>query len=170
MAHWRRADPVGMTTLITGVFFAIGAAFVVLVTVAFVLGVKWHVNPLLGAAGFYGFMALWLGFVWRMNRTGAYVSDQAIRLVRLLRTRKLPWTQVAEVYSAPAMLGTRATSRNAIWVRLRDGSRIETPIQCRAGRLGISMHANIGRLLSPTRFDATLQVLREAHRRAAGTR
>ncbi|HEX6683393.1 MAG TPA: hypothetical protein VF062_11385 [Candidatus Limnocylindrales bacterium] len=163
MATWRRVDPVGFPRVITGAMLVIGVTFALVTTPGVALSGEW-----LGAAVFFGFLTLWLGFAWRMHRTGVYVNHEALRLVHILRTRTLPWAEVAEIYSATAMLGARPTSRNAIWVRLRDGSRIESPVQCRADWLGISMHGNAGRVLSPAGFDETLIELQDAHRRAIG--
>lgn len=169
MTRWRRADPVGIAGWITSIFLVIGAAFVVFATVGFVRGGTWLVNPVLGMLGFYGFMVLWLGFAWRLNRTGIYISDQALRITHPWRTRILPWTEVAKIHSQPAMLAGWATARHAIWIRLRDGSQIETPIQCRpTASFGSGPLKNIGPVLSRTNYDASLQALREAQKRATG--
>jgi len=166
MARWRRVDPPGIAAVITSILLVIGAALTVVFTVRIARGGAWEGNPLVGFLGVYGFMALWLGLVWRLNRTGIYVSEKALRINHPWKTRIIPWAEVAKIYSDSAVLLGGATFRPAIWIRLRDGTQIETAIQCRTRGTRGGPRKRIGPVLSRTDYDGALEVLREARTRA----
>ncbi|WP_027341440.1 hypothetical protein [Hamadaea tsunoensis] len=144
------------------VFAIIGLGFAALVTLGLLAGAgEWEVNPVVGSLSIYGFLTLWTGFAWRMHRTGIYVSDTAVRLIYPWRNRVIPWSDVVNIASRPAMLGTWATARNAIYLDLANGDRVETPVQRGTARFIRGVRKNIGPVLGQVEFDATVTFLRE---------
>ncbi|MCP2323402.1 hypothetical protein HDA40_001909 [Hamadaea flava] len=162
MAAWRRAEPVGISTVMALVFVIIGLGLAAVITIATVAGTgHWVVNPIVGILGIYGFLTLWTGLAWRLYRTGLYVSDEAVRVVYPWRNRVVAWNDIADITSEPAMLGGWATARNAIYLNLANGDRLETPVQRQTGRFTGGIRKNIGPVLGQADFDATLLFLRE---------
>ncbi|HEX6684685.1 MAG TPA: hypothetical protein VF062_17910 [Candidatus Limnocylindrales bacterium] len=152
-------------------FVVIGVGLTTVMTLRFVTGSgNWVVNPVLGILAFYGFLSLWTGFAWRMYRTGIYVSDKAVRIVHPWRNRVVAWSDVAQISSQPAMLGGWATVRVAIFLRLTNGTKVETPVQRHASRFAGGLRKNIGPVLSQADFDATLSLLRATRERASSLR
>jgi hypothetical protein len=161
MKTWRRADPGGGTTAIAFACVIIGVAFTVWITAKLVNGTgRWVVNPIEGILCIYGFLVIWTGLAWRMYRTGVYVSDQGVRIVYLLRRQRIiAWRAVAAVDSRRAMIGDLATVRDAIVLKLIDGTEVETPIQ-RANWLAAGARKNMGPVYESEEFDAILSRLR----------
>jgi hypothetical protein len=142
------------------VFVTFGLGFTAVVTLGLLAGVgRWEVNPLVGMASVYGFLALWTGFAWRMYRTGIYVSDQAVRLVYPWRNRMVAWTDIAAVSSQPAMLGSWETTRDAIFLTLADGTLVETPVQLQGKWFTSGITKNIGPVLGLDDYQATMSFL-----------
>jgi hypothetical protein len=115
MAAWRRAESVGISTLMALVFVIVGLGLAAVITIANVAGTgHWVVNPIVGILGIYGFLTLWTGLAWRLYRTGLYVSDKAVRVVYPWRNQIVEWNDVAQITSQPAMIGSWTTARDAI--------------------------------------------------------
>lgn len=160
-----------MSTLMSLVMVIIGLGFTAVITFALVAGTgHWVVNPVLGILSVYGFMALWTGFAWRMYRTGVYVSDQAVRIIYPWRNRIVAWSDVAEITSQPAMLGSWTTARDAIFLKLIDGETVETPVQRKTSMFAGGARKNIGPVLGGADFDATLSFLRDMRSDATASR
>jgi hypothetical protein len=170
MATWRRVHPLGPSSIALG-FVIIGLGVTTLMTFRFVAdGGRWQVNSVLGTLMLYGFMFLWTGLAWRLYRTGIYISGQAVRIVHPWRNQVIAWSDVKQISSQPAMFGGLATARVAIFLKLTNGKKIETPIQRKASLSTPGVRKNIGPVLSPADFDATLSLLRAAHNRATPRR
>jgi hypothetical protein len=146
--------------VITGVLLAGGAAALVAVTVGVAAGGSWRINPLLGVPAGYGVLACWLLVVWRSHRAGVFVSEHGIRIRHLIRTRTIAWPDVAGIDSKPALLLGTATDRTAIWVRLRGGGSVETPVQRSGTGSGVTVYKMSGQVLNRTAYDKTLHILR----------
>lgn len=185
MPTWRRAEPFSFATWFALMFVIFGVGFTAVTTFLVVTDadeiagalrdsgiqrdIPWIIIGL-GILGIWGFMTLWTGFAWRMYRTGIYVSAQAVRLVYPWRSRIVAWSDVAEVSSRRAMVLGRTTVRDAIVLKLTDGTELETPVQQRARVLALGHRKNIGPVLTAAEFAATLAFLREMHREAVASR
>lgn len=185
MASWRRAEPFSFATWVALMFVIFGVGFTAVMTLTLVThadeiagalpdrdgqrDIPW-ILIVLGILSLWGFMALWTGFAWRMYRTGIYVSAQTVRVVHPWRSRIVAWSDVAEVSSRRAMAFGRATVRDAIVLKLTDGTEIETPVQQRARMFAFGPSKDIGPVLTVREFAATLSLLREMHREAVASR
>ena len=129
--------------VVTGALLGFAALFALSVTTA-VLTVSGGLHP--GILAVYAFVVVLLLVGWRVYRVGIYVSDGALRIRHLLRTRTLRWSQIDQVASRPARMFGRDTVRHAIWVLPRDGSRpVETPVQLEDEVMGAGLRKNSGR-------------------------
>jgi hypothetical protein len=88
----------------------------------------------------------------------------------LLRTRTFPWVQVAAVTAAPARfpLFDVPTTRQAIWLILIDGRRIETPVQRRVGGFAFAAATKVGPVLNGEAFDQAIRELDSRQQQLAG--
>lgn len=171
MATWRRAEPLDVASALALGFVVLGLVFTSVITVAIVRGVRWEVDPVLGVLGIYGFMTVWTGLAWRLYRTGLYVSDRAVRVVYPWRNRAFPWSDVTAITIRPAERGNGMTPRDAISLELAGGEEIVTPVQRGVAGFRVRTGLNVGPVLGPADFAATLAFLREmrswAHARDA---
>jgi len=150
--------------VVTGALLAFAALFALSVTTA-VLTVSGGAHPLILAV--YGFVVLLLLIGWRVYRVGIYVSDTALRVRHLLRTRTLLWSQIDQVASRLARMFGRATVRHAIWVLPHQGRPLETPVQLEDEVMGAGLRKNSGRRLGPQEYEETLLLLRRKTAAAA---
>lgn len=113
-----------MNEIVATLFFAGGVVFTA-VTSSELFRADRHLqtNPVLAFAAIYGFFGVWLVFFWRKMWVGLYTNPDSLRVRWVQRTRTVPWVEIArvDVLGAPQM-------RDGIWLTLRDGERIETPI------------------------------------------
>jgi len=150
--------------VVTGGLLAFAALFALSVTTA-VLTVSGGLHPLILAV--YGFVVVLLLVGWRVYRVGIYVSDDALRIRHLLRTRTLRWSQIDQVRSQPARMLGRPTVRHAIWVIPRGGRPFETPVQLEDEVMGPGLRKNSGRRLDPKEYEETMLLLRRRTAAAA---
>ena len=153
--------------VVAGGLLAFGALFALSVTTA-VLTVSGGAHP--GIVAVYGFVVVLLLVGWRVFRVGVYVSDSALRIRHLLRTRTLRWSEIDQVTSRPARMLGRATVRHAIWVVPRQGRPVETPVQLEDEVMGPGLRKNSGRRLGPKEYEETLLLLRRRTAAAAASR
>lgn len=100
------------------------------------------------------FLGIWLTFAWRLPRIGLAISDAAVRVRWLLRTRTFGWNQVGRFHTARDILVP-----GRLWIELTDGIQVRTPIQY-VGRMFLgSMRADGGTWLTPDRYEALLRTL-----------
>ncbi|MEV4351264.1 PH domain-containing protein [Actinoplanes sp. NPDC049596] len=156
MRRWERAGGRTAREKVAALMFAAGVALG---------GVALVVAEDHGAVlGFSAGWAVWMTGVWRLYRTGLFVSDEAVRVRWLLKTRTYPWSGIVAVSAAPALVLGEPTSRSAIWLELAEGDSVETPVQCRAevadGEVFVAK--NVGPVHHPGEFD---RVLRDLDRR-----
>jgi hypothetical protein len=98
------------------------------------------------------FVLTWQVVLWRVVLVGVYVGDDGIKIRMVLRTRVIPWSQVARAWAG------RAAAYDAwqIWVSARDPERdFETPIWRQGSR---ARHRNRV-VLQPSEFAAALAAL-----------
>ena len=150
--------------VVTGGLLGFAALFALSVTTA-VLTVSGGTHP--GILGVYAFVVVLLLVGWRVYRVGIYVSDGALRIRHLLRTRTLRWSQIDQVASRPARMFGRDTVRHAIWVLPQDGRPVETPVQLEDEVMGAGLRKNRGRRLGPKEYEETLLLLRRRTAAAA---
>jgi hypothetical protein len=82
----------------------------------------------------------------------------------LLRTRTVPWSQIAQFRTAPDFLvGKR------LWIVLADGRTVRTPVQGVTGMFGVRLNDG-GTRLRGSRYDDLLDTLvREMRSRGVAT-
>jgi hypothetical protein len=98
-----------------GVFYAIGAADLALGLVPVILFPGTVGLKLVIATVHFAVAA----FLFRIARMGAYFLPSSLKLVRMLSTRHMPWSQVRRFLLAP-----RGTARIVGYVELEDGSTV----------------------------------------------
>lgn len=150
-------DVIGMIVLTLGV--AIGVFVVVVVTTSSPSGAA-----VLGVLGFLAVLAAALTVVVRLCRRGLYLGAEGIRLRGLFGSRIVAWPEIATVDAAPAeFLGIPSDVERSIWVTLRDGTRIEAPVQRRPGRVYLRPVPTTrgGPVLGAARFDAAVATINE---------
>ena len=81
--------------------------------------------PLPGLVAVLMFCALWQAVLWRVVMVGLYVGDLGIKVRMVLRTTVIPWSQIVRARVGPATGYRRA---RAIWIVVRDGEDVQTPI------------------------------------------
>jgi hypothetical protein len=153
-----------MGMVVTAGLLGFAALFALSVTSA-LLTASGGLHPLVFAV--YGFVLVLAAIGWRMYRVGVYVSDDALRVRHLLRTRTLRWGQIDHVSSQPARMLGRPTVRHAIWVVPRKGQAFETPVQLEDEFMGAGLRKNSGRRLGPAEYEETLLLLRRRTAAAA---
>ena len=146
-----------MGMVVTGGLIGFAALFALSVTSA-LLTVSGGLHPIV--FGVYGFVVVLAAVGWRMFRVGVYVSDEALRVRHLLRTRTLRWRDIDHITSRPARMLGRPTVRHAIWVVPRRGRAFETPVQLEDEVMGAGLRKNSGRRLGPQEYEETMLLLR----------
>jgi hypothetical protein len=101
-------------------------------------------------------LGAWLTLAWRLARIGLVVSEIGVRVRWLYRTRTFSWDRVRRFHTARDIL---APAR--LWIELTDGTRVRTPIQRVRNMLLGSPLSDGGTWLTPDRYDALLQTLRD---------
>lgn len=125
VARWKRVTNPTANEVLLMLFFVAGATFTAVISLdLFGSPHHWQGIRYFAYLGIYGFLGLWLTFAWRMTRVGLCASSTALRIRWIQRTRTVLWADIAriEVMGAPL-------TRDTIWLTLKDGQRIETPIQ-----------------------------------------
>ncbi|GAA2702441.1 hypothetical protein Apa02nite_061620 [Actinoplanes palleronii] len=165
MGEWRAPYPrtvqqyVGVFLVVFGILFTVVAGTTAVIARAPVLAM------LAGAA----FIALWLTMVFRIGWAGLYLGDDGVLVRGPLRTHRFTRTEIAAVAVAPAEVFGLVTARPAIWLVLRDGRRVEVPVQRRPDRVGFgSVTKNAGPVLRPDIFDAAVTAVRDHLARGPG--
>ncbi len=121
-----------MTTgmVLCTVMLGLGCMVTVLMTALLLLGGgTWHVDSVSGALIIYGFLSVYLVSLWRLAWTGIFVRGGEVRVRHRLRTRTVPVTEVTAVEVGPAWRMGLDGDWEALWLRLADGTRYETPVQ-----------------------------------------
>jgi hypothetical protein len=107
--------------------------------------------------------------LWRHSRVGVVVSDHGVRVRRFFETRTFNWSSVARIDPGPrnySLLGYRS-SHPAIWIALKDGGPVETPLTQAAFLAEPVLPGQMARVyLGERAFNAALQTLRETHSRS----
>ncbi|MET7835679.1 hypothetical protein [Micromonospora sediminicola] len=162
MRRWQRVHPWGLWQAFFGAFVLVGATAAAVLVVAVGPAVARGVDGATGAGIVVAvaFMTVWLTVAIRLRLVGIYRGDRGLLLRHVRRSRLLPWSEVMGFEVRAARIGSRATVRDAIWVRTRDGAH-EAPVQRRSRLRG--WRKNTGPVLSAADFELTLAGLREAH-------
>ncbi|MCE7008364.1 hypothetical protein LWC34_36965 [Kibdelosporangium philippinense] len=107
-----------------GCLAVLGALFALIVAVD-------SLKQLSGDGQTHGFavvvLLVWTTAAVRLFRADLYVSTEGVRKRTLLRQRTWKWSSVQEFTIKP-MAGLRLLGGYAIWIRLTDGSEIETSV------------------------------------------
>lgn len=154
---WRQVAPGSAGTILLGAFVVCYSLAAVAMVVAVLPHARRDPVATIVAVLFVG--CSWT-FVWRLYRTGLYVSRTGLRLVWVWRTRTLPWSAVVDITSRSARAWGVDTVRDAIWVTTASGEQIETPIQRRTAWLSAGWRKNIGPVLPKDQYDQVIEVLR----------
>lgn len=104
--------------------------------------------------------AVWVVGAWRILQLGVYVSAEGVLIRGLLRTRVMPWPEIATVriHRATHRLGPwRIESGNTVLLDSSDGETVNTELW----EQGVDFHAR------PKVFRAVYQEIRTRHQRAA---
>ncbi|WP_436530699.1 hypothetical protein [Actinoplanes sp. HUAS TT8] len=160
MIRWRRPYPWTFMDIVGAIFTVVGTGFAIVLAVAVVTTAP-RLEELSGVLAAAVFLAVWLTAVNRLTRAGIYLSDHGVRLRGVFRTRTFVRAEIAEAVSAPAELFGRPTARQAIWLVLRDGTRIEAPVQERTFYRSTPLTKNSGAVLAPSRFAETLTAVNQ---------
>lgn len=148
MDRWRRPHVADGGMAATGLLLAAGALVAggVLVVVASGNG-EWR--------GAHVALAVGLVALWRLHRVGLYFSERGLRVCHVVRSRTVPWAEVAGIESRSAsMLGT-PVRQHAIWVVV-PGRAIESPVRQQRSRW---MWDLARRELTPSTYRRTLHTL-----------
>jgi hypothetical protein len=149
---WTRPYPPGPGRWLVIAWEAAALAFLAWVTVRQFDLAGHDVNLVAGTLA-----AVWVIGADRILRMGAYVGAAGLRIHGLLRSRTMPWREIAQVRLH------RATQRVGPWeigtgmtvlIERRDGSLVNTELWAE----GIDFHAR------PSLFRAVYQELRARHR------
>jgi hypothetical protein len=108
------------------------------------------------------------GVVMALNaRAGIQAGPDGLRLRRVLATRDLPWSGIADIATAPAQHLGADTSYSALWIVTTADERLETRV-VRYDHLPQGERVNSRRWLKlgPAEFDGVAQELRDATRQA----
>jgi hypothetical protein len=169
MGQWQRPYRATASMLWGWFVFGLSALVAVLAIAGIALGeYARESQPVLGFVAFFSFFAFVQTFILRTVRAGLVFNDEAVRVRHIFRTRTIPWREIAAFDSRPARLPLldRDTAREAIWISLRDGTALETPVQRSIGLLifSMKMQKNNGVVLSAEEYGKTLDLLRARHR------
>ncbi|MEV6968711.1 PH domain-containing protein [Hamadaea sp. NPDC051192] len=148
MTSWRRVDPAYISTGFARAIALLGTAMGVIFAVVASIGtVSWFVNgepnplPFLPAAA----TPIWVVALLSQRSSGLYVSEQAVRVVNLTTTRTIPWSQVSDIVTEPAMVRSRRVAEDAVVLRLTDGTRVNTQVRSAVAFDALrEMHASLG--------------------------
>jgi hypothetical protein len=154
MWAWRRpySDPF---RVLTGFFVLFGSAFASVVFGLLVLNLAVRHRESLGAGALVVVpVAVWLTLAWRFHRTALVVGDTGVRVRWLLKTRTIPWDDIDGFWFGEDILGT-----DRLWIGLKDGRRIRTPIQRVARLIGGSRLSDGGTWLRSGDCDELLRDL-----------
>lgn len=156
VSHWQKItsnpsrDPIALVLLGAGVIFAVCVSASMLSDLD-----GWSAASAAGLLLFYAVIGAYLGLVWRMLRTGLYVSDAGVRVLTTFRTTTVPWQEVAEVETVQGVeLGV---PKEIIRLRLANGEQLDTPVQRNVRPPG----QRSGGGSAPDQFDQVAGVLRE---------
>ncbi|BCY12145.1 hypothetical protein L3i22_072330 [Actinoplanes sp. L3-i22] len=127
----------------------VGAMFALVVVVTSVLAAP----PVLEALKAYAFVAAWLTVIGRTAWSGLFLGDDGIRLRTLLRTRTIPWAEIASVDPVHENFLGRPADRMSIRLTLRDGTRVIAPVESSGPP---SFFRTMTTVLKPADFHAAL--------------
>ena len=166
--RWERPHGPDIGMVVAGALLGFCALFALSLTVALITA-GGTVRTWVSAAIVYVFVAAVVLVGWRVYRTGVYVSETAVRLRYLLRTRTLRWSEVDQVTSRPARLWGRDTVRHAIWVLPHGRPPLEAPVQLADELATTGLRKKGARVLGPIQYEETLALLRRRTAAAAAT-
>jgi hypothetical protein len=125
---WRRVAPRWVAMVLTAGIAVLGVVF----TLAIVTEVVKSMAD--GGPGFQAGQLVAILLVLAVSaasvqlyRMDLYVSEQGVRQRGFRRTRTWSWPEIQEFRLKP-MAGLKVLGGYAIWIRLTDGSEIETPV------------------------------------------
>lgn len=101
--------------------------------------------------------AIVLGVTARNSMVGVYVGERGLIIREALRTRTFLWEQIEAIEGRPGRVLGGDSGRMSVWLTLRSGDQVETPIQ-RRGDGGLPQRGRT--FLTPDEFDEALQELR----------
>lgn len=116
---WRRVAPRWVAMALTASVAALGAVFTLTVVSSMGFGAGQLVAILLALAVTAASVQLY--------RLDLYVSDEGVRQRTFRRVRTLSWSEIHEFRLKP-MKGLKVLAGHAIWIRLTDGTEIETSV------------------------------------------
>ena len=131
----------------------LGLGFGLVVTLSAVSGGHLNGAGIAVLLATYGFLAFWLTMVVRAARTGLYDTGPGLRIRSIRGTRTVPWSDIANVHIGPSMWGRQPIGRDAIWLTLVSGERVETPVQ-REMTMPIGMRRSAGQVYDELSFTA----------------
>ncbi|WP_143446600.1 hypothetical protein [Kibdelosporangium aridum] len=121
---WRRVAPRWAFMGLMGCLAVLGALFALIVAVD-------SLQKATAGGQTHGFAVVillaWTTAAVRLFRADLYVSTEGIRKRTLLRQRTWAWAAIQDFTIKP-MAGLRLLGGYAIWIRLHDGSEIETSV------------------------------------------
>jgi hypothetical protein len=165
MRRWKRPHRATVSMISGVILFGSAVAVMLLTIVGIAIGEYAQEGlSILGAVVYFGGFVLVLTFLWRRMRAGLYLSEDAVRVSHVFRTRTIPWEEINTVDSRPARMPLFGgdTSREAIWILMHDGTEVETPIQ---RSLGLTLFTtqrvkNNGVVLGFNEYGEVLDLLR----------
>jgi hypothetical protein len=118
---WRRVAPRWVAMLLTGCFAVLGAVFTLVIVVS--SGTGFEGGQLLAILLILAVTAAMV----QLYRMDLYVSQQGVRQRTFLRTKTWSWPEIQEFRLKP-MRGLKVLGGYAIWIRLTDGTEVETSV------------------------------------------
>lgn len=125
---WRRVSPRWLAMVLTAGIAVLGAVFTLVIVTEVVKSMAD------GGPGFDGGQLVAILLVLavtaasvQLYRVDLYVSEQGVRQRGFLRTKTWSWPEIEE-FRLDRMAGLKALGGYSIWIRLTDGSEVETSV------------------------------------------
>ena len=164
-------SPVGLLVVFTYVFVVIGGGLLFAITISLVAGtgtvVSWP-----GFIAMVVFLVVWTAAAFRLNRRGLWTSDRGVRCRSVIRTRTIPWADIARFEHSVAPGLTDLLPVRSVSIVLKNGSQVSTdvvfrvqgrtPSRLRDGFLQVSEASTV--LPTHTEIATTLRRLNEGLR------
>jgi hypothetical protein len=147
---WRRVAPRWVAMALTGCLAVLGTVFTLVIVVD--SGTGFEGGQLLAILLILAVTAALV----QLYRMDLYVSEQGVRQRGFRRTRTWSWPEIQEFRLKP-MKGLRVLGGHAIWIRLADGSEVETSVH-----YAESLPEMRGLFLTDYRTQETLTLLQGA--------
>lgn len=118
---WRRVAPRWVAMVLTGSLAVLGVVFALVIVID--SGTGFEGGQLLAILIILASTAALV----QLYRMDLYVGPQGVRQRMFLRTRTWSWPEIQEFRLKP-MKGLKVLGGHAIWIRLADGSEVETSV------------------------------------------